>query len=199
MIKFLLSMRMAVLVMFIFGITIGVATFIENDYGTQTARALVYNARWFEFFIFYFIVILLFNMLKFKSYKNRMAVFIFHFSFLVIALGSVLTRFVGFEGIMHIREGEVSSQMVSDVQILQIALNDGQEKSSYEKPLFLSSMTKNHLNETIDIGERELNVELLKLPNRPSFFAICNSNSKYSCILARGEYLLINFMILING
>ena len=70
MVKILLSMKMAVLLMFIFGITIGVATFIENDYGTQTARALVYNARWFEIFQFYFISILLYNMLKFKSYKN---------------------------------------------------------------------------------------------------------------------------------
>ena len=25
-----------------------VGTFIENDYGTQSAKALVYNARWFE-------------------------------------------------------------------------------------------------------------------------------------------------------
>jgi len=213
MIKFLLSMRMAVLVMFIFGITIGVATFIENDYGTQTARALVYNARWFEFFIFYFIVILLFNMLKFKSYKNRMAVFIFHFSFLVIALGSLLTRFVGFEGIMHIREGRVSSQMVSDVQILQIALNDGQEKSSYEKPLFLSSMTKNYLNETIDIGEKELNVELLKyLPNAEMGivdsadgkkileFKLVNSNSqgKIVPIVSGEEYDAGSFVVSYN-
>ena len=31
-----------------FAVSIGVATFIENDFGTQTAKAVVYNARWFE-------------------------------------------------------------------------------------------------------------------------------------------------------
>ena len=166
MIKFLLSMKMAVLVMFIFGITIGGATFIENDYGTQTARALVYNSKWFEFFMLYFILILIFNMSKFKSYKNRLPVFLFHLSFLIIAIGAVLTRFVGFEGVMHIREGQVSTTMVSDVQILQLSLDDGKEKADYAKSLFLSSMTKNTLNESISIGDKSLNIELLKyLPN----------------------------------
>jgi cytochrome c-type biogenesis protein CcsB len=157
---------MAVVVMFIFGITIGGATFIENDYGTQTARALVYNAKWFEFFMLYFIVILIYNMIKVKSYKTRLPVFLFHFSFIVIAVGALLTRFVGFEGIMHIREGQVSSQMVSDIQILQVSLDDGKEKEEYSKNIFLSSMTKNHISSTIDIGDKSLNIELLDyLPN----------------------------------
>ena len=105
MLKYLLSMKMAVLVLFIFGVTAGVATFIENDYGTQTAQALVYKAKWFEVFLLYFILILIYNILKFKSYKNKFPVFLFHASFLVIALGAVITRYVGYEGILHIREG----------------------------------------------------------------------------------------------
>ena len=159
-------MKMAVLVMFIFGITIGIATFIENDYGTQTARALVYNARWFEFFLFYFIAILVYNMFRFKTYKNRLPVFLFHLSFLIIAIGAALTRFVGYEGIMHIREGSMSSQMVSDVQILKIDLNDGKSKTSYSKALYLSSMTKNHLTESLSVGDKKVKFELLDyLPN----------------------------------
>jgi len=71
MLKTIFSMKMAVLLMFVFGIMIGVATFIENDYGTQTARALIYNAHWFEFFLFYFIAILTYNMIRFKLYKNK--------------------------------------------------------------------------------------------------------------------------------
>ncbi|MEA3419547.1 MAG: cytochrome c biogenesis protein CcsA [Campylobacterota bacterium] len=161
MIKYLFSMKMAVLVMFIFGVMIGVATFIENDYGTETARALIYSARWFEFFLLYFIAILIYNMSKFKTYKNRFPVFLFHFSFLIIAIGAALTRFVGFEGIMHIREGQASNQMVSDVQVLQVVLDDGKSKAFYNKPLFLSSMTKNHLSESLSVGDKKVRVELL--------------------------------------
>ena len=39
-----------------FAIGMAVATFIENDYGTQTAKALVYNAWWFEAIMAFFIV-----------------------------------------------------------------------------------------------------------------------------------------------
>ncbi len=168
MVKVLLSMRVAVLLMFLFGITIGVATFIENDYGTQTARALVYNAKWFEFFLFYFIIILIYNMMKYKSYKNRLPVFLFHFSFLVIAIGAVMTRFIGFEGIMHIREGDVSSQMVSDVQILQLSIDNNGSKLNYEKPLYLSSMSMfpSSLSESLSVGDRDVGLELVEyLPN----------------------------------
>ena len=154
-------MKVAVALMFIFGITIGVATFIENDYGTQTARALVYNAHWFEFFLFYFIVVLVYNMIHFKIYKNRFPVFLFHFAFLIIAIGAVLTRFVGYEGIMHIREGSQSSQMVSDVQVLELTLDDGKEQKTYSKTLYLSSMTPNHLSETLPIGDKEVTIDLL--------------------------------------
>jgi len=161
MLKSLFSMKIAVLLLFIFGITVGVATFIENDYGTQTARALIYNAHWFELFIFYFIAILIYNMIKFKSYKTRFPVFLFHTSFLIIAIGAVLTRFVGYEGIMHIREGEVSSRMISDVKVLQMRLSDGQTTKEYEKKLYLSSMTTNHLSEVFTLGNKKIKMELI--------------------------------------
>ena len=51
MLKRILSMKMAVLMLFLFGVLIGAATFIENDYGTQTAQALIYKAKWFEIFL----------------------------------------------------------------------------------------------------------------------------------------------------
>ena len=161
MLKSIFSMKVAVSLLFIFGITLGVATFIENDYGTQTAKSLVYNAKWFELFLFYFIATLVYNIIRFKSYKNKLPVFIFHISFLVIAIGAILTRFVGYEGIMHIREGQSSDTMVSDVQMLNLSLTDGETTKSYEKKLYLSSMTKNHISETFTIGNKKVRVELV--------------------------------------
>ena len=68
MLKTILSMRVAVATLFIFGTVIGIATFIENDYGTETARALIYSARWFEIFLLFFIVVLIYNIIKYRSY-----------------------------------------------------------------------------------------------------------------------------------
>lgn len=156
-------MRVAVGLLFIFGVVIGIATFIENDYGTQTARALIYSARWFEIFLLFFVMVLIYNMLKYKSYKKtKLSTFIFHFSFLIVALGAALTRYVGFEGIMHIREGSASSSMVSDIKVLQIDATLGDKKAHFETPKFFSSMTKNSFDESLVVGDKEVEVELLE-------------------------------------
>ena len=156
-------MKVAVWLLFLFGAIIGAATFIENDYGTQTAKALIYSSRWFEFFLFYFIVVLIYNMIKFKSYKKKKwSVFIFHMAFLVIAIGAVTTRYVGYEGIMHIREGESSSSMVSDVKVLQLDIMSGGEKEHFNTPMLLSSMTKNSFSKRMTVDGKEVDFELIK-------------------------------------
>ena len=160
-IKKLLSMKVATWLLFLFGIIIGVATFIENDYGTQTAKALIYNAQWFEFFLLYFIIILIYNIVKYKSYKKKMSVFIFHASFVIIALGALITRYVGYEGIMNIREGQSSSIMVSDVKVLQLDVKSGSKAEHFEKSLLLSSMTKNSFHKTMSVDGKEIDFELI--------------------------------------
>lgn len=155
-------MKMAVLSLFIFGVTAGVATFIENDYGTQTAQALIYKAKWFEAFLFYFILILVYNIIKFKSYKTRFPVFLFHLSFLVIALGAAITRYVGYEGVMHIREGHQSNVMVSDVKLLQVVASNNGKGESMEKELYLSTMTDNTLHTSLKVGDKRVDVQLMR-------------------------------------
>jgi len=155
-------MKMAVFMLFAFGAIVGTATFIENDYGTQTARALIYKAQWFELFLAYFTAILVYNIIKYKSYRTKPAVFLFHFSFLIIAIGAIITRYVGYEGIMHIREGATSNTMVSDVKILQIEAKEGDKSASLEKELYFSTMTKNTLSQSLTIGDKEVKIELLK-------------------------------------
>ena len=148
--------------LFTFGVLVGTATFIENDYGTQTAQALIYKAQWFEVFLAYFIAILVYNMIKTKSYKTKPAVFLFHFSFLVIAIGALMTRYIGYEGVMHIREGEEVNTMVSNEKTLQVVVSDGETQNELEKILYFSSMSKNSLDETLELKNAEVNIELLE-------------------------------------
>jgi len=153
---------MAVLVLFIFGVSIGIATFIENDYGTQTAQALIYKAKWFELFLAYFTANLVYNIFRYRSYKTKPAVFLFHFAFFIIALGALITRYIGYEGIMHIREGQTTNLMVSDVKLLQVFAQNGDKNASLEKELYFSSMTKNHLSEQLHAGDKTVKVEMVK-------------------------------------
>ncbi|CAA6803136.1 MAG: Putative cytochrome C-type biogenesis protein [uncultured Sulfurovum sp.] len=161
MLKHIFSMKVAVLVLFLFGAIVGGATFIENDYGTQTARALIYNAQWFEFFLLYFILLLLYNMIKHKSYKSKPSVFIFHTAFLVIAIGAAITRYVGYEGVMHIREGDSSSSMLSSQKVLKIQVGEGEERINYEQNILFSSMTKNSFTKSWDVGDKEVSFDLV--------------------------------------
>ena len=148
--------------LFLFGALVGAATFIENDYGTQTAQALIYKAKWFEVFLAYFVAILVYQLAKTKSYKTKPSVFLFHFSFLVIAIGALVTRYIGYEGVMHIREGATSSSMVSAEKVLQMQVHKGEKSMQFEEVVFFSSMTDNSMNYEVDIDDKEVKVELLE-------------------------------------
>jgi cytochrome c-type biogenesis protein CcsB len=171
-------MKMAVIVMFIFGIAIGAATFIENDFGTQSARALIYKTKWFEWFLAYFTIILIYQIIKYKSYKTRFPVFLFHLSFVVIAVGALITRYIGYEGIMHIREGQSSDKMISDSKMLQIYAKSNDGNASFEMPLYLSTMTKNHIEQTLQVGSHTLKIKLLNYLPTTNYKVAKDDNGK---------------------
>jgi len=160
--KYIFSMKIAVLMLFLFGVIVGGATFIENDYGTQTAQALVYKAQWFEIFLAYFSAILVYNIIKYKSYKNKFPVFLFHIAFLIIAISAAITRYVGYEGIMSIREGKSSNVMVSDVKVLQLHATQADKSAMLEKELYFSTMMGNSLTQSLSVGDKKVKVELVK-------------------------------------
>ncbi|MDQ7056588.1 MAG: hypothetical protein Q9M89_09125 [Persephonella sp.] len=82
-----------------FAVSIGFATFIENDFGSETAWALVYGARWFEILWILLAINLVGNIIKYKMWQpKKLPAFIFHVSFLIIFLGAALTRYTGYEG-----------------------------------------------------------------------------------------------------
>ncbi len=171
-------MKMAVLMLFLFAVIAGSATFIENDYGTQTAQALIYKAQWFEIFLAYFVTIVVYNIIKFKTYKSKPSVFLFHFAFLIIGIGALITRYVGYEGVMHIREGDTSSVMVSDAKILQVVAKDAETQNELEKTLYFSSMTQNTFSKTLPLKNAEVKVELVKYLPTVQYKAMPDENGK---------------------
>ncbi len=100
---------------------LGVATFIENDFGTNASKALVYNAWWLEVVFALLAINMLGNLIKFKSFNvKKLPALAFHLSFLLIIVGAAVTRYVGYEGMMHIREGESSSTILSSDQYINV-------------------------------------------------------------------------------
>jgi len=162
MLKKFFSMKVALIVMLIFAISIGVATFIENDYGTQTAQALIYKAKWFEALLLYFTLLVIYNIFAYKMYKRpKWGQLVLHISFILVAIGAFLTRYIGYEGIFHIREGETKSKMVSDYLALNMWAQIKGRKYFFSTPLYLSSMGKNSFNKKIGVEDKKIDVELL--------------------------------------
>ncbi|WP_418186323.1 cytochrome c biogenesis protein CcsA [Aliarcobacter vitoriensis] len=126
------SFKTTLLLFAILGIGAGVATFIENDYGTSSARVLVYNSIWYEVIMVLTTINLLGIIYKFKMWKN-LPRFLFHFSFVVILIGAIITRYIGYEGVMQIPEGATTNQMISLEPYLQITVKEGEKVVAYEE------------------------------------------------------------------
>ncbi|MEM5557505.1 cytochrome c biogenesis protein CcsA [Aliarcobacter cryaerophilus] len=130
--NFLFSFKATLLLLAILAIGAGVATFIENDFGTSSARVLVYNNTWYEIVLVLTTINLSGIIYKFKMWNN-LPRFLFHFSFVVILLGAIITRYVGYEGIMQIPQGTTTNQMISLEPYLQVTVKDGEKIVAYKE------------------------------------------------------------------
>ncbi|MCX6273574.1 MAG: cytochrome c biogenesis protein CcsA [Bacteroidetes bacterium] len=147
--NFFFSTRVTLALLLIFAVAIGTATFLEEKYDTITASLLVYQARWFEIVLLLLALNFVGNIQKFKLFSNKKwSILLFHLAFVLLILGAGLTRFVGFEGTMHIRQGETSSVMYSTVPYLQLQAAGDKGTLHYERPLLLSEAVDNdfHIN-----------------------------------------------------
>ena len=130
--NFLSSFKATLLLLAILAIGAGVATFIENDFGTSSARVLVYNNTWYEIVLVLTTINLSGIIYKFKMWNN-LPRFLFHFSFVVILLGAIITRYVGYEGIMQIPQGTTTNQMISLEPYLQVTVKEGEKVVAYKE------------------------------------------------------------------
>ncbi|WP_373004935.1 cytochrome c biogenesis protein CcsA [Sulfurimonas sp.] len=157
------SMKTMAVLMSIFAFAIGYATFIENDYGTITAKADIYNARWFEVLMGILTINLLLNIHKYKMYTLKKApIFIFHAAFIIIIIGAAITRYVGYEGTMHIREGASSSTMTSADTYFTVDAKVGSKHEVTSQTLYLSKKSANTLSSSLEIEGKKVNVEMIE-------------------------------------
>ncbi len=166
-IYFLFSIRLMGILILIFAIAIGVATFIENDYTTATARALVYDTAWFEILLLLLTVNLIgsfvvYNMLR----KSKLTVLLFHLSFIIILLGAAITRYLGFEGSMHIRENEKSNIIRTYNSYLKFNFSEGESAKKITEQVTFADGLSNDFSGSYTFNDKSYRFELLKyVPN----------------------------------
>ncbi|EAK2336411.1 cytochrome c biogenesis protein CcsA [Campylobacter jejuni] len=131
-IKSIGDLRVSVVLFLLFALFCALATFIESAYGTSTAWAMVYDTFWFEYIQLLLGINLLCGMFRYKMFGlKKLPLMIFHISFLFILVGSAMTRYTGFEGILPIREHTQNSLIESSKTSLRIsAIKDGERYSA---------------------------------------------------------------------
>src|SRR5664280_369643 len=124
-IKFLFSPLLMGILFIVFAIAMAAATFLENDFGSSAAYNMVYNTRWFELILLLLAVNLVGQIVVLKLFrKEKLTIALFHLSFILMIIGAGITRYFGWEGSMHIREGEEQQQCLSNEKYIGYSVKD---------------------------------------------------------------------------
>ena len=165
--EILFSTKLMAVLFIIFALAMAVGTFVENSYTTTTAREWIYNAWWFEAIMGFFVINFIGNIFRFKLLrKEKITTLTFHLSFILILVGAWVTRYVGYEATMPIREGEVTNEMMSQKTYLTTYI-DGEIKGEMKRktqyfPLVLASGIDNNKTISTDFNGNPVNFEVVE-------------------------------------
>ncbi|WP_300439876.1 cytochrome c biogenesis protein CcsA [Christiangramia sp.] len=110
----LFSTRIMAVLFILFAIAMAMGTFIETWYSIETARILIYNAWWFEGIMLFLLINFIGNIERYNLHKReKWSSLLLHLSFILILIGAFITRYISYEGIMPIREGETTNKYLS--------------------------------------------------------------------------------------
>ena len=127
----LFSTRLTSVLFVVFALAMATGTFLDASSETSPTpytRELIYNAWWFEAIMGLFVINFIGNISKYRLFrKEKWATLLFHLSFILIILGAFITRYISFEGMMHIREGATENTMLSSETYLSTFI-DGDYK-----------------------------------------------------------------------
>ncbi|HUX97433.1 MAG TPA: c-type cytochrome biogenesis protein CcsB [Bacteroidales bacterium] len=203
-IKFLFTPVMMGILFVIFALSMAVATFLENDFGSAAAYSMVYDSRWFELILILLAANLIGMLINYNMFrKQKLPVALFHLAFIMMIAGAGITRYFGWEGNIHIREGESQDECYSTVKRIGYTLkdNNGSAVSSDSRKYTLTSVSADNYSNKININNREYQLDLSRIiPNAAeeitdvpggepiiSLMVTKDMTSQESVILKRGE------------
>ncbi|WP_185861306.1 cytochrome c biogenesis protein [Blattabacterium cuenoti] len=204
--KIFFSPKITAFLFLLFALSMAVATFIEKKYSTDVANIFIYESVWFETIMFFIIINLIGNVWKYKLWNyQKLPLFIFHLSFILIFLGGIFSRYFSFEGTMSIREGEINEKILSKKNYIKLKISKDSYTRFYHDPYILSSF-HNEYEGKFNFQENPLKVKVVdyipcakiilsKEQPEEKIIKIVSNNQK-----GRTEYFLKNKEIInVNG
>ena len=174
-----LSMGSAIVLMIIFAIASGAATIIESKTSTEAAWYYVYGASWFALIQLLLGINLTYNIFRYNLIDpKKLPSLIFHLGFIVILIGAGITRYLGFEADMHIREKTQSNIVTTKISYLNLtALNDNGEEINAALPLGLSDAKKG-FDLKLKIADNEANLKFKEFVPNASYKFVDDKNGQ---------------------
>lgn len=211
--KFLFSGTFMGVLLIAFAVAIGYATFIENDYGAVTAKLLIYNAIWFEVLLFIMVVNFVGMVFTKKLYlRNKLNILIIHLALVVIIIGAGITRYIGFEGHMSIREGQSSNLFQSSDTYFQLQLKEENDSLRDDKKVLLSPFQSNLLHKSYNWKGNKIDVALTNYypnavqaiekttdGNRLISVIFGGNNGRHQIVLKEGDFKIMHTLGLSFG
>lgn len=134
--KFFFSTRLMAVLFIVFATAMAFGTFIEAKYSTETARIWIYNTTWFEAIMVFFVINFIGNMFRYRLFTwKKWPVLTLHLSWILIIIGAFVTRYISFEGMMPIREGNSEKVFYSDKTYLTVNVDGEIDGEPRRKPL----------------------------------------------------------------
>lgn len=185
----LISTRTMAVLLLVYAFAMAYATFLENDYGTPTAKALIYEAKWFELIMFLLILNFIGNIGRYRLWKReKWPVLVFHLAFVLIFIGGAITRYISFEGTMHIREGETSNEIVTDKNFLKIQIEEKGDVLNYQDIPYLMSPLHKDLEATYEFHGKNVKVVAKEYVQRKKDSLLADPNgAEYLHLVSTGQ------------
>ena len=162
--KALFSTRLMAVLFVVFATAMALGTFVESWYSIQTARIWIYNAWWFEGIMLFFVINFMGNIKRYQLWKReKWAVLLLHLSWILIIAGAFVTRYISYEGVMPIREGQEANFFLSEKTYLT-AFVDGEFegeplRKSFQDVVLFSKEANNKLDWNEDFKGKPFRIQ----------------------------------------
>ncbi|MDT0647745.1 cytochrome c biogenesis protein CcsA [Zunongwangia sp. F260] len=159
------STRIMAVLFIVFAISMALGTFIENWYSIETARVLIYNTWWFEGIMVFFVINFIGNIKRYQLLKKeKWSTLVLHLSFILILIGAFVTRYISYEGIMPIREGETTNKFLTQETYFTFFLDgeiDGEPRRRIlQEKVLLAPETENDYELNTDYNGQPVTFEV---------------------------------------
>ena len=119
--KFFASLKLAVVLIVVLGISFATGTFIESNQGTPAAQVLICRTKWMSALLFLLTLNLLASALDRIPWKKKHIGFLTtHLGIILMLSGALVTQAFGIEGQVQIQEGETESRMTTQEPLIHV-------------------------------------------------------------------------------